>query len=268
MARQARYNSSGIPALIAAPRNSRSRNYLQSPLAEKDEPGQLTMYCIKCDGVIPVKSRSVNTAKMWQYSLSRPSAFSTRRMTGVALITMLAIGACSDKGSSVATSVGGDDNTAEGTSTPAGGGTTGDDTTGDDTTGNTGDNAELPVLNAASGDDFSVDSLEQWSLRHQTEATNAQYTVLDINQTTTGALTIQPTLTPGWFAANDAPLVYRLVSGNFAVEAAVTATSATDPTLPPQSEFNSAGLMARNPAGATGPENYVMVNIGRLPTLY
>ncbi|MEM7762975.1 MAG: PASTA domain-containing protein [Pseudomonadota bacterium] len=112
-------------------------------------------------------------------------------------------------------------------------------------------------------DEFNVDSLMDWSVRHQVEGTAAQYTTLDINQSTVGELTIVPTQTPGWFADGDAPLVFKTMNGDFAVHVRVLADSVTSPGQAPGSDFNSAGLMARDPAGVTDPENHVMVNTGR-----
>ncbi|MEL6870948.1 MAG: PASTA domain-containing protein [Pseudomonadota bacterium] len=119
-----------------------------------------------------------------------------------------------------------------------------------------------PAVDAFS-DEFDSNSLSDWTLRHQLESTPAQYTVLDINQTNAGQLTIVPLRTDGWFGANDAPLIFKNLTGNFAVWTRVNADSVATPGQAPASDFNSAGLMARNPAGATGPENYVMLNIGR-----
>jgi len=128
-----------------------------------------------------------------------------------------------------------------------------------------GDNDEptqnpLPMDEAFS-DEFSVDSLSRWTLRHQEEGEDAQYTLLDINQTNAGRLTIQPTLTPGWFAGGKAPLIFKMVTGNFTVETSVTTASAENPGLPPGGDYNSAGLMVRTTTG-TG-ENHIMVNAGR-----
>lgn len=130
--------------------------------------------------------------------------------------------------------------------------------------GSAGDNNSDPasiVTAAEFGDDFSIDSLSNWTLRHQAEGEAAQYSVLDINQANPGMLTIVPTLTPGWFANGKAPLIYKRVTGDFSAEASVITQSATNAALPPGSDFNSAGLMARV-TGDTG-ENHIMVNVGR-----
>lgn len=112
-------------------------------------------------------------------------------------------------------------------------------------------------------DEFSSDTLAEWQLRHVAEGGAPQYTLLDVDQSTAGALTIVPTQTPGWFGDGDGPLVFKELAGNFAVHTRVTADSVSSPGQPPASDFNSAGLMARNAAGASGPENYVMLNVGR-----
>ena len=124
-----------------------------------------------------------------------------------------------------------------------------------------GGNPTTIVSAAEFGDEFSVNSLNSWTLRHQTEGEAAQYTVLDINQSNVGMLTIQPTITPGWFADGKAPLIYKNVSGNFSVETSVTTSSIADAALPPGRNYNSAGLMARTPDNPG--ENHVMVNVGR-----
>ena len=112
-------------------------------------------------------------------------------------------------------------------------------------------------------DEFNSNSIGDWSLRHVVEGTAAQYTTLDINTTLAGHLVIVPNQTPGWFGTGDAPLVFKEITGNFAVQTRVLARSLASASSAPGSNFNSAGLMARNPSGATGPENYIMTNIGR-----
>lgn len=102
-----------------------------------------------------------------------------------------------------------------------------------------------------------------WRRRHVQEGTDAQYTQLDVNLSTANTLTLVPALTPGWFNNADAPLLYQPIGGDFSIETFVRASTTVNPTLPPTRDFNSAGLMARNPAGASGTENYVMVNVGR-----
>lgn len=141
-----------------------------------------------------------------------------------------------------------------------GGGSGSTDGSSDGGTDGSGETA--PVVSAEEfGDEFDSNSLNSWTLRHQTEGEAAQYTLLDINQTNSGMLTIEPTLTPGWFADGKAPLIYKRVTGNFSVETSVITQSSSDLSLPPGSNFNSAGLMARYTSGEG--QNHVMINVGR-----
>jgi len=124
-----------------------------------------------------------------------------------------------------------------------------------------------PVVSAGAdefSDDFSVNSLADWTIRHELEGEAPLHSLLDINQSTPGSLTIVPTLTPGWFANGKAPLIFKTVSGDFSVETSVMTQSANDAALPPGSDFNAAGLMARvaRVNGDTG-ENHIMLNVGR-----
>ncbi|MEM9171660.1 MAG: PASTA domain-containing protein, partial [Pseudomonadota bacterium] len=116
---------------------------------------------------------------------------------------------------------------------------------------------------SAFSDEFNSNSIADWSLRHVVEGSASQYTVLDINQSATGRLVIVPINTDGWFDGDDAPLVFKNITGNFAVQTRVLADSRTNPGNPPSDNFNSAGIMARNATGASSPENYVMVNLGK-----
>ncbi len=119
-----------------------------------------------------------------------------------------------------------------------------------------------PDVSDTFSDEFDANSLSEWSLRHVVEGTSPQYSLLDVDQTTPGSLTIVPTQTPGWFRDGDGPLIFKLLNGDFAVHTAVRAESRINPGEAPSSNFNSAGLMARDPAGGDGPENYIMLNVG------
>lgn len=112
-------------------------------------------------------------------------------------------------------------------------------------------------------DEFTSNSIADWSLLHQVESRAAQYSTLNIDTTVSGKLVIIPNPTPGWFGSGTAPLVYKEITGNFAIYTEVLARSLGSASSAPSSNFNSAGLLARDPAGVSGPENYVMVNVGR-----
>jgi|GEM_PF-6346010 len=181
------------------------------------------------------------------------------KILGIISVAVAVVGAsgCSDSG--------GGSSTTGSTSSSTGNTTTSTGNTTNNTTGNTpglDTNDPSAIVSAADfGDEFNADSLSSWTLRHQAEGEAAQYTVLDINQTNAGSLTVQPTITPGWFAAGKAPLIYKRVTGNFSVETSVITHSAANAALPPGNDFNSAGLMARHTIGSG--QNHVMVNVGR-----
>lgn len=120
---------------------------------------------------------------------------------------------------------------------------------------------DLGMPGSSFDDEFERDSLSDWTRRHVVEGEPPQYTLLDIHTTTPGAFTIEPTRTPGWYESGKAPLIFKLIDGNFSVETEVLTQGISTPA--PSSDFNSAGLMARDPASLTTTENHIMVNVGR-----
>jgi hypothetical protein len=105
------------------------------------------------------------------------------------------------------------------------------------------------------------DALAQWRLRDVVEGTPAQYTTLDVDETTAGHLTIVPTAS-GWFADFDGPFMFKLVEGDFIVETHAAATSLSNPPGPPMEFFNSAGLLVRDPDHGENQEDWVAHNTG------
>lgn len=68
----------------------------------------------------------------------------------------------------------------------------------------------------------------------------------------------------GWYEDFHAMLVYRMVSGNFAVAAKLRVIDDSNPEQPPTGEFNAGGFIVRDPAGShSGDENWVMYNFGQ-----
>ena len=66
-----------------------------------------------------------------------------------------------------------------------------------------------------------------------------------------------------WFEDRYGVLVYRPVTGNFAVSARLRVVDAPNAEQPPSGAFNAGGFVIRNPAGThQGDENWVMYNIG------
>lgn len=114
----------------------------------------------------------------------------------------------------------------------------------------------------ALSDEFeNASSLSEWSLRHVVEGGPAQYSTLDINGSHAGRATIVPT-SSGWFQDGKAPFLFKLVTGDFVVQIHVNARNSANPNAAPTQEFNSAGLLARDPASVTGSENWIMYNVG------
>jgi hypothetical protein len=130
----------------------------------------------------------------------------------------------------------------------------------DGSTGSSGSSGE--VFEPFDFDDFDdPGELDDWTLRHEWEGTAAQYTTLDFDVTTPGAMTMIPT-TSGWFGDHDGPFVFKLVSGDFIIETYVTVTGVADPDGPPTQTYNSAGLMIRDPANEAMGEDWVIHNTG------
>lgn len=123
--------------------------------------------------------------------------------------------------------------------------------------------ASAPAAQQFNDEFDDASRLSQWQRRHQVEGTPAQYTLLEVDQSEPGRLVIIPTQTQGWFSDGDAPLLFKEVTGNFSVQTSVRTSSLTSPNDAPQSNFNSAGLLARDPLGGSAPENYLMINVGR-----
>ncbi len=118
-----------------------------------------------------------------------------------------------------------------------------------------------PDCGALSDELNDPSSLACWQRRHLAEGTPAQYTLLDVSETVAGHLAIEPTES-GWYEDGDGPLLSKVVSGDFVVEIYVSVHNRAALSMPPTMQYNSAGLLARDPASATSPENWLMYNIG------
>ncbi|MEM7160587.1 MAG: hypothetical protein AAF799_47560 [Myxococcota bacterium] len=145
---------------------------------------------------------------------------------------------------------GSDDDTAEPADSSGGGGGGGDQ------------GLDPDEVDPAFSDEFDdVATLAQWTRGHEDEGRDAQYSTMDVNESTDGALTIVPTR-DGWFGDFDGPLLFKLVSGDFIVETDVQAGNTGDPEAAPTHLFNSAGLLVRDPEHQPGLENWIMHNLG------
>ncbi len=65
-----------------------------------------------------------------------------------------------------------------------------------------------------------------------------------------------------WYQTDEGPALIKLVTGDFKVTTNVRARRASNPTAPPPREFQFAGLIARDAASHTAPENYVFTVMG------
>jgi hypothetical protein len=94
-------------------------------------------------------------------------------------------------------------------------------------------------------DEFSDSaSLRQWSFFHQAEGFPDKIKTVDINKAKNGLLVLQPKAS-GWYADNQAPFMYKTVSGNFDVRAKLKVSGETD--VLPSVDWSLAGLMIRQP---------------------
>lgn len=85
---------------------------------------------------------------------------------------------------------------------------------------------------------------------------------LDVAESTAGMLTLRPRA-GGWYGSYRGPLIYKMVKGDFRVETWVSAHKLGNVEVPPDEQFNSAGLLARDPEHGPGHDDWVMVNVGR-----
>ena len=74
---------------------------------------------------------------------------------------------------------------------------------------------------------------------------------------------------PGWFLDRKGPFIYKEVTGNFAIVVQMRIGTADNIDAVPTGEFNSAGIVARDPSSydpanpdAIGNERWLMYNIG------
>jgi hypothetical protein len=108
---------------------------------------------------------------------------------------------------------------------------------------------------------LTADSLTKWTNRDEAENTGPSYEKLDIAQSRAGFLTVLPRNTY-WYQQHNGTMLYKTVTGDFIAATYVIARNRDNLELPPARGFNSAGLIARNPASASGAGNWVVLNVG------
>jgi hypothetical protein len=104
-------------------------------------------------------------------------------------------------------------------------------------------------------------TLSRWRQWDEVQGEDSRTEHLDLAQSHPGMLTLRPKA-GGWYGSYQGPLIYKMVQGDFRVETWVSAAKLGNPEAPPDEQFNSAGLMARDPEHGPGHENWVMVNTG------
>ncbi len=123
------------------------------------------------------------------------------------------------------------------------------------------DPAGAPASNELSDELDDPATLSRW--RQWDEVQGEERTEhLDLAQSRPGMLTLRPKA-GGWYGTHQGPLVYKMVRGDFRVETWVSAAKVGNAEAPPDEQFNSAGLIARDPEYGPGHDDWVMVNTGR-----
>ena len=178
------------------------------------------------------------------------------------------------------TSTGGD-STGGSTGTTSGGSTGGDSTggstgttsggsTGGDSTGGStgGDPGTCVASYDGSGDLAQLSdefddpaTLACWQLRHEVDGESAQYSVLDVDASTPGELTIIPDPS-GWYNDHRGIFMFKEVTGDFMLEVSADASSLADPSTSPSLMFSAAGIMVRDPDASPGDEDWIMYDVG------
>jgi len=105
-------------------------------------------------------------------------------------------------------------------------------------------------------------TLSRWRLLHQVQGDDPRHDLLDLAQANPGHLTLRPKA-GGWYGSYEGPFLYKMVRGDFRVETWVSAAKPGNPDAPPDEQFNSAGLLVRDPEHGPGHDDWVMVNVGR-----
>lgn len=121
---------------------------------------------------------------------------------------------------------------------------------------------------ACLSDEFdNAATLSNWTRIEQAEAwPNDPLQTWNIDGSTAGSMTMIPH-TVTWYRDYRGPLVFKSVTGDFAITASVRAT-ARDGVSVPSAQFSLAGLMLRTPRAITpatwtsGGENYVFLSTG------
>ncbi len=122
--------------------------------------------------------------------------------------------------------------------------------------------ANLPALN----DEFNAASMtDGWKNFHEVEGWPNKMLKQDVNATSKGHLYFEPG-TSGWFSDQQAPFMFKEVTGDFDVRTRLKVSGRKDDV--PQTQWSLAGLMARAPKQGgkdtwkRGEENWLFMTTG------
>lgn len=102
-------------------------------------------------------------------------------------------------------------------------------------------------------DEFDVEGLDCWDLGPE----NARAT----ESWEPGVLVVETIQLGAWYQQDRSWALFKEITGNFAVATAVV-TESIDTGLEPDDPFNSAGLLARDPASVPSTERWILHSIG------
>lgn len=121
---------------------------------------------------------------------------------------------------------------------------------------------EVPVPGLAG---LSEEFNDPFDLLHFTDLNSGAHDILDVAFLNPGRLTLSPinVAETGWYSENRGAFLYKEVTGNFMVEVELSVGRQTNAALAPRGQFNSAGLVLRDPESRLGGlESWVMYNFG------
>lgn len=117
-----------------------------------------------------------------------------------------------------------------------------------------------PMLPQTLTDEFDMaERLTQWTSLHDSYEEPTPLSTLEVSN---GMLTLVPT-TSGWHGNQRGAFLYKNVTGDFVAEVSLSVMNVNDNSLPPNQEFNSAGLLVRSLDSESTQENWVCHMLGR-----
>jgi regulation of enolase protein 1 (concanavalin A-like superfamily) len=144
--------------------------------------------------------------------------------------------------------------------TPAGG-SAGEAGSAGGSTGGGGAGGSMDDLAPLSDDFEDASTLSAWTFLHEELGLPAPHTLLDIDTTVPGRLVIEPTVS-AWYQSGMATFLYKEVTGDFLVEVSAAAFQKGTGGAPPAEQYNSAGLLVRDPGSTLASQSWLMYNIG------